>query len=120
MHRAQIIFDFMLALGTLSILFIITLSFVQSFNQQSASDNIHMLMERDCEIISLQISNVKTSGPGSEQFIHTKFNMNFSNENTLLIEDSYVCKLPSNCTSLANGSGKFIVKNENGNILILR
>ncbi len=124
MMRAQITFDFMLALSALSLLFAFLIAIIHAQNALYTHQISLLMKERLCESLSKTITDAKMSGEGAEYVFYSNEQLNFSNGDAREVHigdpyNPYICIVPEKYYSTAPAStGEFAVLNSKGNIII--
>ncbi|MEM3364186.1 MAG: hypothetical protein QXS93_01615 [Candidatus Micrarchaeia archaeon] len=123
MQRGQIVFDFLIALSALAVVFTALLAVAHTQGQQSVVYASRLVMERTCEEISQKILSAKISGNGAVRTFYSQLPVAFNGTSReVYIAESYVCVVPEQYTSQVseNVAGEFRIENRDGAIIITR
>ncbi|MCX8199861.1 MAG: hypothetical protein N3G76_00110 [Candidatus Micrarchaeota archaeon] len=123
MCRGQVVFDFLVALSALGILFAALVAVAHTQGQQSALHASRLVMERTCEDISQKLISAKLEGEGSVRAFYSKFPVTLKGgSREIQIADSYICITPEQYDSKESNStdGEFWIENRGGRLTIVR
>jgi len=116
-------FDFMLSLSALALLFTMLVSLIYTHNFSSGKNVEFLSFERDCEIISAKLEFLSSAGDGAIDFFHTRGPISLDGGREAVFGESYVCVLPKPYTvgeSISYADGELKLENKNGKLVISR
>ncbi|MGC9057474.1 MAG: hypothetical protein ACP5H8_00135 [Candidatus Micrarchaeia archaeon] len=121
--NGQIVFDFLLSLTALSLLFMLIFSVIMAQADQWNRNSELLFMERTCEMISSRAMEAYINGDGYSGTFYTRLPLTLYNGNEIVISESYICFLPTTYSvknPLESVDGEFRIKNENGIVIVER